>query len=117
MGDILDIARADAKEIVTEGGFETELTFTSPDAQTTITTKGLAIRRTDTLYYDNGSKSHSPFASITVPFDAFTFTTNYISLKNWTVSFIDSERTVNYKVVEILPNRTLGLINCTLKDG
>lgn len=112
---ILDQARIDAKSILEEGGFETELTFTPPEGEP-IVTNGLAIRRTDTLEYDDGSKKHSPFSSITVPMDVFNFTTNYVSLKDWTVSFTDAQKNLSYDIVEALPNRTLGIINCTLKD-
>jgi len=116
MGDILDLARLDAKEILLSGGFETDIKFTSPTS-VVVETKGLAIRRTDTLEYDDGKKVLSPFSSITVPFDAFSFTDTYISLKGWTAEFADSEKTLSYEVAESLANRTLGIINCTLKDG
>ena len=113
---LLEDARVHAKEILTEGGFETALTFTSPLA-VVVQTNGLAIRRTDNLEYDDGSKKNSPFSSVTVPLDAFGFSGTYVSLKGWTVSFADSEKTLSYTIGETLPNRTLGIINCTLKDG
>ena len=115
MGDILDIVREDARDIVTAGGFETPLILTSPDALTTIETNGIAIRRTDHLVYDNGDEKNTPFASITVPFDIFDFTGKVISLKDWKVQFTDSQDTVTYTITDILPNRTIGIINCTLK--
>ena len=115
MGNILDEARKDAKEILLNGGFETDIKFTKSGSED-INTKGLAIRRTDTLEFDDGGKKHSPFSSITVPFDAFSFTDTYISLKGWAAEFQDSEKTLTYDIVESLPNRTLGIINCTLKD-
>lgn len=112
---ILSDIRADAKDIVTTGGFETDIKFTSPSL-VVVETKGLAVRRTDTLEFDDGSKKNSPFSSITVPFDAFGFTEDYVSLKDWSVEFTDSEKLRTYEIVETLPNRTIGLINCTLKD-
>jgi len=116
MGDILDIIREDVVEIITEGGFETDITLTSPSS-VVIQTKGLAVRRTDVLEYDDGSKKNSPFSSITIPFSSISTTDTYITLKGWTASFTDSEKTLSYTIDECLPNRTLGIINCTLKDG
>lgn len=115
MGTILDEARKDARDIIVNGGFETSIKLVSPQG-VEIITNGLAIRRTDTLEYDDGSKKNSPFSSITIPLDIFEFTNTYVSLKGWIAEFQDSETLVNYKIVETLPNRTLGIINCTLKD-
>lgn len=114
---LLDEARADAKIILQDIGFETDLKFTSPEEGVDpIETKGLAIRRTDTLEYDDGSKKNSPFSSISVPMDAFSFSETYVSLKGWKVEFEDSQKLVSYEIGETLPNRTLGIINMTLKD-
>ncbi len=114
--NIFNEARADAKEILL-GDDSVYAKFISPDTEPVIIeTAGIAIRRTDSLAFDDGSKQNSPFSSITVPFDVFDFTKNYVSLKNWTVEFADSEKTRTYKIGETLPNRTIGIINCTLKD-
>jgi len=112
---ILDEARADAKEILLTGGFETDLKFTSP-TDVVIETKGVAIRRTDTLEFDDGKKEYTPYSSLLVPYDSFGFTKNYVSLKNWDVEFTDSEKLRKYKCSESLPNRTLGIITISLKD-
>lgn len=112
---LLDEARADAKIILQDIGFETDLKFTSPTCEI-IEIKGLAIRRTDTLEYDDGSKKNSPFSSISVPMDVFSFSEIYVSLKGWKVEFEDSQKLVSYEIGETLPNRTLGMINMTLKD-
>lgn len=115
MGSILDDARTDNAMILTEGGFETELKFTSP-ADVIVATKGTAIRRTDTLEFDDGSKKMSPFSSISVSLAPFGFTTTYISFKGWKVEFTDSEKLQSYNLADSLPNRTLGFVNITLKD-
>jgi hypothetical protein len=113
---LIDEARADAKIILQEIGFETDLKFTPSGGGDPIETKGLAVRRTDNLEYDDGSKKNSPFSSITVPMDVFAFTESYVSLKGWKVEFEDSQELVSYEIGETLPNRTLGIINMTLKD-
>lgn len=115
--NIFDEARADAKEILL-GEDSVYAKFTSPvEGVEPIETAGFAIRRTDNLTFEDGGNKNSPFSSISVPFDAFSFTKDYVSLKGWTVEFADSEKTRTYKVAETLPNRTIGIINCTLKDG
>lgn len=112
---LIDEARADAKEILLSGGFDTEIKFTSPTGEV-VDTKGVAIRRTDTLEFDDGKKEYTPYASVLVPFDAFGFTKDYVSLKNWDIEFTDSEKLRKYKGSETLPNRTLGVITVSLKD-
>lgn len=116
MGSILDDARADAVMILSDGGFETLVTFIKPDTSE-IEIKGMAIRRTDRIeYMDEAHDKLSPFSSITVPLAPFNFTTTYISFKGWKVKFIDSEKELIYSIAENLPNRTLGIVNITLKD-
>lgn len=114
---IIDDIRNDAKDILLSGGFESEITFVNPAGTVTVSTKGIAIRRTDTLEYDNGSKQYSPYSSVRVPFDVFNFTNDYVSLKDWTCTFTDSEKSRSYKVLETIPNRTIGILTLTLKDG
>ncbi len=110
--DILEEARKDAKMIVNEGGFELPAIFNdgvNPDINAT----ALFIRRTDALEFDDGSKKNSPFSSCTADYDIFGFVDKYISLKGWTV-IVEGN---TYEILESLPNRTLGIIQCNLKDG
>ena len=95
-----------------EEEFSTPAIFTNP-ANVEFNTIGLFIRRTDVLEFDDGSKKNSPFSSFTTDYDVFNFTEKYISLKGWTVE-IEGDI---YTVDESLPNRTVGIIQCNLKDG
>jgi len=109
---ILDDARIDAKMIVTSGGFELPVVFDNQNG-TVIETTALFIRRTDTLNFDDGSSKKSPFSSLTVDYDIFNFTKKYISLKNWIVTIENND----YLIEQSNPNRTLGIIQCDLKDN
>lgn len=109
---ILDDIRADAKMIVTdESEFNLPCVF-NDGTNPVIEANALFIRRTDALLYDDGSKKNAPFSSLTTDIDLFNFTGDYVSLKNWTVTVEDK----TYKIVESLPNRTLGIIQCNLLD-
>lgn len=107
---LIEQARVDAKMIVNSGGFELPCLFVN--GETEIEANAIFIRRTDTIEYDDGSKKHSPFSSILVDYDIFNFTNKYVSLKGWTVQ-VDGG---TYSIEESLPNRTLGLIQCNLRD-
>ncbi len=110
--DILEEARKDAKMIVSNGGgFESPAVFNDQKGKR-IVSKGLFIRRTDTLEYDDGSKKKAPYSSITTDIDIFEFTDKYVSLKGWLVTVEGND----YEVVQSNPNRTLGIIQCDLKD-
>lgn len=110
--DILEEARKDAKMIVTEGGFSLPAIFDNQDG-IVIESTALFIRRTDTLEYEDGSSKKAPYSSLTTDYDIFNFTEKYISLKNWTV---EVEGNV-YLIEQSNPNKTLGIIQCDLKDG
>lgn len=111
--DILAEARKDAKMIVSNGGgFELQCSFDN-GVDPPIESFGLFIRRTDLLEYDDGSKKNAPFSSLTTDYDIFNFTENYVSLKGWKVT-VESKV---YEIIESLPNRTLGIIQCNLLDN
>lgn len=111
--DILEEARKDAKMIVSNGGgFELPCIFDNQSG-TVINSFGLFVRRTDVNEYDDGSKKQAPFSSVSTDYDIFNFSEKYVSLKDWTV---EVEGNV-YEILESLPNRTLGIIQCNLKDA
>ena len=109
---ILEEIRKDAKMIVLDGGFELPCIFDN-QAGTVINSFGLFVRRTDTLEYEDGSKKQAPFSSVSTDYDIFNFSEKYVSLKGWIVTV---ESNV-YEILESLPNRTLGIIQCNLKDA
>jgi len=111
--NVLEDARKDAKMIVSNGGgFELPAVFSDQNGRI-IESKGLFIRRTDTLDFDDGSQKKAPYSSITTDIDIFEFTEKYISLKGWIVTVEGND----YEVIQSNPNRTLGIIQCDLKDG
>ena len=112
--DILGRARKDAAMILNKGGFDLYIKLTDLE-NNIIETRGLGIRRTDTLDYDDGSKTMSPFSSITIPFSALP-EKKYYTLKDWQVEFDPLEDSNIYKISDGLPNRTLRIFNCTLRD-
>lgn len=123
MGSILDLARRDAKQYVTSGGFETEIVLTAPNGVDTITLNGYASKHF--INFDSeGNSINSKNAHICIDEDILTNagypvrkSNNEVHLLKHKVSCKDSTGNVrDYVIRENFPDETLGLIVCVLGD-
>ena len=120
VGSLLSLARSHTKTILESGGFETDVTFTTPPGATTIetaTVKCLAIKHHTSIDSD-GVPVSSQHAHVTVHEESLTdknYTTRNasgkIDLKNHIIDFADSSGVSRkYIVDDVLPDNTLGCI-------
>lgn len=122
-GSILMAAKADAKKIVLSGGFEVEITLSTPSEDLTFKTTGLGSKHH--LSFDtDGSPVSSKQAHVCVD-EKVLSDNNYpvrnpkgeVDLYSHRVSFKDSSGIEKkYIVREQFPNETLGLITLNLGD-
>lgn len=121
MGDILDLARADASFIINDGGFQVDITFNPGPSQFLI--KGLATKH-HLSYDEEGLRANVKQAHITIN-EADLVTAGYttrnqtgeIHLIGLVISYADSTGTASkYVIIETYPNETLGHIVCILGD-
>lgn len=122
-GNILQAARRDAQKYVTKGGFEEDITLSTPDGATILNITGLATKHHinfDTEGNQVNSKNvhicivESELQAAGYPVrDANT----EVNLLRHRVSMPDSTgNTKDYIVRENLPDEALGLIVCILED-
>ncbi len=113
-----------AKQITTNGnGFADTLIFTTPGGSVTKTVKGLAIKHS-TVLNDFGAGVRGKTARVTVCEDVLHDAAypirnedNTVNLKDHRVTWTDSEGiTATYVITEILPDRSVGIIRCTLGE-
>jgi hypothetical protein len=124
-GKLLAQARLDAQKFVTSGGFEVDITLSTPDANTTIILTGLGTGRW--VKFDNeGNSVNSAKNSITISektlndleYPVRSEKTGKVKLYGHKVSHLDSNGTPkNYVIEECYPNGSLGLIICILGDS
>lgn len=123
MGQILELAKRDSKKYVTSGGFEVNITLTTPDGVKTLLLTGFASKHF--LNFDtDGLPVNSKNAHICIDEDILTLNlypvrkaNNEVSLLKHIVSFPDSTGSIReYVVRENFPDETLGLIVCILAD-
>lgn len=118
MGDILELARQSAREIM-NGGFNSELTIT-PIGEVSVVIKGLATRHSQG-FDTNGlpiiaDNSHCTFSELDLT-DLGIVTRDAngnLNIKGWKVGFTDAIGPGEYKFSEPMPDNTLGLIRITL---
>lgn len=121
-GRLLQLAKRDAKRIITQGGFEEDLELITPNGSLTISLTGFATKHWIT-YDTDGNAINSSNIHITVSEnDLQTLAYPYrdangkVKLINHKVNFIDSSGNVgNYIVLENYPDETLGLIVLILR--
>lgn len=121
-GDILQAARNDAKKILASGGFEEDITLSTPDGGLTISTKGLATKHH--INFEMEGPVNSKNAHICIDESDIT-DKNYIvrnsdgevNLLSHKVQVSDNTGEIKkYLIKEHFPNETLGLIICVLED-
>lgn len=121
-GGLLNAARADAKRYIKEGGFEEEITLSTPSKNVTVNVKGLATKHH--LSFDSdGLQVNAKNAHITLD-EKELIDLGYpvrvneeILLINHLVSVPDSSGIIkNYVINNVFPDETLGLIVCVLGD-
>ncbi len=121
-GSLLNKVRQDALKYATEGGFEEDITLTTPNGLTVLNLKGLATKHWINFDTD-GAPVNSKNAHITIS-ESDLVTANYpvrsgdeVFLRNHKVSVKDSTgSSKEYVIKEWYPNETLGLIVCILGD-
>lgn len=120
----MDLIKADAQEIVTNGNdFGTALELTTADGATTVVVNGLATSHHLRIEYDgtpvSGRNVHVSVSEAALV--ALSFPTrnsaNEIKLRNCTVKWTDATGVeATYIIADAHPDNTIGLIVCTLKD-
>lgn len=121
-GDILNRAIRDARRYVERGGFQTEITLTTPDGMTSHTFDAMATRHhynVDSEGYEINSTNvyvtimYQRLVELEYPF----LTDNEVNLYNHTVSYIDiSGLSKSYKIKDTRPDEVLGDIVCTCSE-
>lgn len=116
-------AKADAKKIITSGGFEEEITISTPSGDKTLQITGLASKHH--LSFDSdGSPMSSKNAHCSLSEEVLSDNgypvrnaAQEIALKGHKISYKDSSGVVkDYTVKDHYPNETLGLITLILGD-
>lgn len=122
-GRIFELAKRDAKRIVTSLGFQESIELSTPDKSLTLSLTGFATKHW--INFDTeGLPVDSKNAHVTID-ESFLVLNNYpvrnnrgeIALKNHIIAFPDSSGLVKtYIVRRNLPDETLGLIVLILGD-
>jgi len=122
-GNILQLAKRDAKFFVTKGGFEETIEMITPTRDVTLSLTGFATKHWINFDTD-GQPVNAKNVHICID-ESFLVSNNYpvrnakgeISLLKHFVSFVDSSGTAKkYVVRENFPDETLGLIVLILND-
>jgi hypothetical protein len=116
-GSLLNSVRKDALKYATKGGFEEDITLTTPDSNTVLNLKGLATKHWINFDTD-GAPVNSKNAHICIPESDLEIASyparrnGEVYLRNHLVSVKDSTGVLkNYVIKEWFPNETLGF-NC-----
>ena len=122
-GNLMQLARRDAKFFVTNGGFEESITMTTPSADKTFSLTGFA-----TKHFINFDSDGLPINSKNVHIcidENILISQGYplrnakdeVHLKGHIIAYPDSTGNIKkYVVRENFPDETLGLIVCILND-
>lgn len=122
-GKLLNLARKDAKNHITKGGFEENITLQTADSLTTVNITGFATKHF--INYDSdGLPINTKNVHICINEDdlvALSYPVrnakNEVALLNHKVTFNDSTgQAKNYVINEQYPDEALGLITCILSD-
>jgi len=125
MGVLLEAARSDAKKYITEGGFESDITITTPSnfvPLTVLTTTGWATKHHLNFDTDgtqiNAKNAHICLDEKTLKDAGYPVRVNEeVRLINHQIIVKDSSGIdKNYIIKENFPDETLGLIVCVLGD-
>lgn len=117
--------RTDAGNIVTSGGFETDISITNP-ANKTVIVKGLASLHSLVFNLETGLPSNGRNAHITLKlgslseFDIYSNSKkpNSISMSGWGVSFKFMDGKVwTFKATDVKPSYTFDVAVIQLTDG
>lgn len=122
-GKLLNRIRLDAKKYVTAGGFEEDITLTTPDGNTVLATTGFVSKHWINFDTD-GNATNTKNAHITIDESKLTDSSypvrnanKEVSLRNHRVTAKDSSGLEkSYVIIEVFPDETLGLIACILGD-
>lgn len=117
----IDRAIRDARQIVTQGGFNVAITLTLPNVDEPIVVQGLASRHhiefDENGYPINASNSHLLLSENDLTSLGLTVRNakGNVALEGWLASWVDGTGTARtYKIVQTKPSETLGLIICTV---
>lgn len=122
-GSILQAARSDARKIITGGGFEDDITLTTPSGDLAITVTGLASKHHLSIDTD-GNVASAKNAHVSIS-ETDLLELEYpvrnaneeIALKGHLVAVKDSSGVLKqYEVKDHFPSETLGLIVLILGD-
>lgn len=122
-GNLLALARKDAKNHITKGGFEENITLQTADSSVSIDITGFATKHF--INYDSdGLPINTKNVHICINEDdlvALSYpvrnSKNEVVLLNHKVTFKDSTgQDRNYQINENYPDESLGLIVCILSD-
>ena len=121
-GSLLQDARIQAKNYITEGGFESDINITTPDGAISLDITGWATKHHINFDTDgaqiNAKNAHICISEQVLADAGYPVRVNEeIFLKNHRIIVKDSSGvSKNYIIKENLPNETLGLIVCILGD-
>ena len=121
MGDILDLAKRDARKYMNSGGFEVELLITPPGGYE-IAIKGLATNHTNAFDTEGkpilSNQVHCSFSELDLNEKGITTRNSRgeLDIKDFVVQFADAVQEQCYQIKETHPDNLLGLIRCTLTN-
>lgn len=115
----------DWKRFATGGGFEVDITITTPDNSTSANIKGIAMKHHLSIDTD-GREVSAKNAHITI-IEADLVAASYpvrdaqndeVKLKKHKVSYPDSTSNIkNYRISRTYPDETVGVITCILEKS
>jgi hypothetical protein len=122
-GKLLAQARKDALKFVTSGGFEDDITITSPDGTNVLAFTGWVSGRWQSFVDDNGRIVASASNHVNIPESVLTAaeypvrseTTGKVKLEGHKIQANDNNGVVwKFVIDKCYPNSTTGLIMCIL---
>lgn len=121
MGNILELAKQDARNYVNSGGFEVDLHITPPDGYE-ITVKGLLTNHTNGFDTDGkpllSKQIQCSFSELDLNDEGLTTrdADGNLDIKNLVIRFDGTIQEECYKIVETHPDDLFGIIRCTLTN-
>ncbi len=123
MGRILDLARKDSRRYVTRGGFEVNISISTPDGFTSLDLTGWATKHFINFDSDglpiNSKNVHINLSESDLIDNSYPVRNarGEVNLLNHLVIYKDSTGVSrNFAIKENFPDETLGLIVCILTD-
>ena len=121
MGDILELAKQDARRYVNSGGFEVDLFITPPDGYE-VEIQGLLTNHTNGFDTDGkpllSKQIQCSFSELDLNEASITTRDSKgdLDIKNLVIRFDGTIQEECYKIVETHPDDLLGIIRCTLTN-